>query len=60
MNTRPKLLSLAAAFVTLAGFALMGVKIHADSEPGGLPILLVVLGVAGLLSTRAKGRTKGH
>ena len=59
VSTRSKLQLLAAAFLTLAGFALMAVKIYADSEPGGIPILLVVLGVAWLLVTRARSRTKG-
>jgi hypothetical protein len=42
----------------LAGSVLMAIKIHADSEPGGIPILLVLLGGAWLVATRVRSRTK--
>jgi hypothetical protein len=51
----PKLLSV----VTIAiGFVLMMAKIYADSEPGAIPILLVVLGMGWYFITRV--RTQSH
>lgn len=40
------------------GFVLMMVKIYADSEPGAIPILLVVLGMGWYFITRL--RTQSH
>ena len=44
VNTRLSVL------ITLIGFALMAGKIYADGEPGGIPILLVVLGIGWYLA----------
>jgi hypothetical protein len=52
-----KLQTLAAACLTLGGLALMGIKIHADSEPGGIPILLVLLGAGWLGVVWRRNRT---
>jgi uncharacterized protein (TIGR03382 family) len=49
--------TLAAACLTLGGLALMGIKIHADSEPGGIPILLVLLGAGWLGVVWRRNRT---
>jgi hypothetical protein len=46
----------AASAITLAGLVLMAIKIRADSEPGGIPILLVLIGVAWLLATWTRSR----
>jgi hypothetical protein len=40
------------------GLALMVMKIYADSEPGAIPLLLVVLGVGWYVITRF--RTRSH
>jgi hypothetical protein len=41
------------------GLALMSFKIYADSEPGLIPLLLVVLGVGWSLVTRFGIRSRG-
>jgi len=35
-----------SALVVVAGLVLMAIKIHADSEPGAIPLALVLLGLA--------------
>src|SRR6476619_4175241 len=35
-----------SALVAVAGLVLMAIKIHADSEPGAIPLALVLLGLA--------------
>ena len=47
MNTREKLKvhKVLSALTIAIGFVLMLGKIYADSEPGAIPILLVVLGM---------------
>jgi hypothetical protein len=41
------------ALIVAAGILLMAGKIHADSEPGAIPLLLTVVGSAWLLIGRA-------
>ena len=53
MNKR-KLHTRLASATTVAGLALMAGKIAYDSEPGLVPLLLVVLGVAWLLMARRR------
>lgn len=36
----------------LAGAALAILKVHADGEPGAIPLLLIIAGTAGLVATR--------
>ena len=56
MNTLKKLKmhKLISVLITAIGFALMGAKIYADSEPGAIPILLVLLGIGGYFITRVR------
>lgn len=42
---------------TAMGLVLMIGKMHADSEPGALPILLIVLGVGWYVMTRMQTRS---
>ena len=60
VSTHLKLQAVAAACVTLVGFVLMVIKIRADSEPGGIPILLVLLGSGWLLATRKRTRNSAR
>jgi hypothetical protein len=57
VSRHSKLQTVAAACLTFGGLALMGIKIHADSEPGGIPILLVLLGTGWLGVIWARHRT---
>jgi hypothetical protein len=43
-----------AAVVVVIGLVLMAGKIYADSEPGGIPILLIVFGIGWYLVARAR------
>jgi hypothetical protein len=45
--------------VIAVGVVLMVGKIYADSEPGAIPLLLIVLGAGGYLIARARGRAPG-
>ena len=45
-----------SAIITVSGAVLMAGKIVADSEPGAIPLLLVVLGAAWYVSTRIRAR----
>ena len=54
--TGSRMQTVAAAAITIAGLVLMAIKIRADSEPGGIPILLVLLGGGWLLATRMRSR----
>ena len=51
MNNRMPLL------VVVVGLVLMAFKIYADSEPGALPLLLVVVGTAWFFILRARARS---
>ncbi len=59
MNTLEKLKvhKILAALTIAIGFVLMLGKIYADSEPGAIPILLVVLGMGWYLITRVRARS---
>ena len=48
---------LLSALTVVIGFVLMSGKVYADSEPGAVPILLVVLGTGWHLITRARTRS---
>jgi c-di-AMP phosphodiesterase-like protein len=60
MNTRMKLKAhKILSILTIAiGLVLMIAKIYADSEPGAIPLLLVVLGMGWYFITRV--RTQSH
>ena len=45
---------LLSALTIAVGFVLMMAKIYADSEPGAIPILLVVLGVGWYFITQVR------
>ena len=47
-----------SAVVIAIGVVLMAGKIHADSEPGAVPLLLVVLGIAWHVGVRWRGRSR--
>ncbi len=47
-----------AVLIIAGGLVLMAMKIYADSEPGLIPILLVVLGAGWYFITRL--RTQSH
>lgn len=40
------------------GIVLMAGKIYADSEPGAIPLLMIVLGAGGYFITRAQIRSQ--
>jgi hypothetical protein len=44
--------------IFVIGVVLMVGKIYADSEPGAIPLLLVVVGVGWYLVTRFRGRSR--
>ena len=48
--------SIAAATVLVTGLLLMVFKIRADSEPGAIPLALVLIGIAWLLAVRWRRR----
>jgi hypothetical protein len=53
--------SLAPVLITLTGIGLMAFKIYADSEPGAIPLGLIVVGVGWYVVARirrAGGREK--
>lgn len=60
MNTLEKLKVHRTLSVLIAavGVVLMIGKIYADSEPGGIPILLVVLGTGWFFITRFRTRSR--
>jgi hypothetical protein len=60
MNTLEKLKvhKILSALAIAIGFVLMVGKIYADSEPGAVPMLLVVLGMGWYFITRV--RTRSH
>jgi hypothetical protein len=53
-----KVQKILSALTVAIGFVLMSGKIYADSEPGAIPILLVVLGTGWYIVARA--RTRSH
>jgi hypothetical protein len=44
--------------VSVLGCLLMAGKIHADSEPGAIPLLMVALGIAWQLVVRIRSRAR--
>jgi hypothetical protein len=48
-----------ALAIAVLGGLLMAAKIHADSEPGALPLLLVVGSLAWLVITQWRLRSRG-
>ncbi|HEX2189333.1 MAG TPA: hypothetical protein VHG51_10570 [Longimicrobiaceae bacterium] len=59
MNTLEKLKvhRILAVLIVAVGLVLMIGKIYADSEPGGIPILLVVLGTGWYFIARVRARS---
>lgn len=59
MNTLEKLKvhKMLSVLIIAVGCVLMIGKIYADSEPGGIPILLMVLGTGWYLITRVRARS---
>ena len=49
-----KVQQMLSALTIVIGFVLMSGKIYADSEPGAIPILLVVLGTGWYLVARVR------
>jgi hypothetical protein len=60
MNTLEKLKvhKTLSALTVAVGFVLMSGKIYADSEPGAIPMLLVVLGTGWYLAARVRTRSR--
>jgi hypothetical protein len=52
----PSGLRLAALLILALGVALMAFKIYADSEPGAIPLALVLLGIGLYLYARTRRR----
>ncbi len=53
-----KVQKILSALTIAIGFVLMSGKIYADSEPGAIPILLVVLGTGWYLLARVRTRPR--
>ena len=53
----PSGLRLAALLILALGVALMAFKIYADSEPGAIPLLLVLIGIVLYLVARSRLRS---
>lgn len=56
-SNKLKVHGLLSMLVIVIGFVLMILKIDADSEPGAIPLLLIVLGVAWHVITRVRVRS---
>ena len=55
---KPKVQRILPALPVAVGFVLMAGKIYADSEPGAIPMLLVVLGTGWYLVARVWTRSR--
>ena len=55
---RLKVQKILSALTIAIGFVLMTGKIYADSEPGAIPMLLVVLGTGWYLVARVRTRSR--
>ena len=55
---RLRVQKLLSALTAAVGFVLMLGKIYADSEPGAIPMLLVVLGAGWYFVARARARSR--
>ena len=53
-----KVQKILSALTIAIGFVLISGKIYADSEPGAIPILLVVLGTGWYLVARFRARSR--
>ena len=53
-----KVQKILSALTVAIGLALMSGKIYADSEPGAIPLLLVVLGTGWYLVARVRTRSR--
>ncbi len=53
-----KVQKMLSALIVAVGLVLMAGKVHADSEPGAIPILLVVLGTGWYLLARTRTRSR--
>jgi hypothetical protein len=60
MNTRARFRvhRTLSILILAVGLVLMVGKIYADSEPGAIPLLLIVLGSAWYLITRVRARAR--
>jgi len=54
VRTNRRVQTLLAGITVAAGLALMIGKIYADSEPGAIPVLIVLLGLGWLFVARAR------
>jgi hypothetical protein len=54
-----KLRTRLSLLILLVGALLMARQMYADDEPGAIPLLLVLVGVAWFLVTRARTRRAG-
>ena len=57
-SKKPNIHAFVAVLVIIVGFVLMIGKIVADSEPGGIPILLVLLGTGWYFIQRTRSRSR--
>ena len=53
-----KVQKILSALTVVIGLVLMSGKIYADSEPGAIPILLVLLGTGWYLGARVRARSR--
>lgn len=54
-----KVWKLLSTMTLVIGLLLMTLKIYEDSEPGAIPLLLIVAGVGGYIFTQFKLRSPG-
>ena len=61
MMERPKVHQFLSIVMIVAGMALMIFMIHTESEPGAVPLLLVMLGMGWFFITlfRSRGKKEG-
>ena len=55
-----KMQSILSMLILIIGMLLMVFKIYADSEPGALPLLLVIVGAGWYLVTIVRMRSQGR
>ena len=56
VSKRPALHTLVPALLILTGAVLMAYMVYAEGEPGGLPLLLIAIGVGSYLVARIRIR----
>ena len=59
-RSTPRLQTRIAVAVIVIGALLMAFQIYSDSEPGAIPLFLVVSGIAWYLIARARSRRSGQ